>query len=250
VRSGCGDYVASFEESSTSVKRVALPAETPRCKTARIARVQPRLEKLFRKFLGNPFVYDQVRTRVVGGIDMGRFYALLEPEARSSILDVGCGTGDALRHVTGFEHYLGVDTDEIALETARGRYGERPGVRFERRELRAADVAELAPTGVVLSGLLHHLSNDVAAGVLRMTSGSPSLRRVITCDIVFLPGMLFNNTMAMLDRGRFCRDPDAYAALARGAGLEVEQSFLMPSSPTSDRVQYWIMSLRPKSARS
>jgi SAM-dependent methyltransferase len=202
---------------------------------------------LWRKLLGHPFVYDQIRPRVVGGIDMRPLYELIPEAGRRSILDVGCGTGDALRYLTGFESYLGVDTDEIAVAAAKARYQRLPNVRFEARTLRPDDVAELQPTAVVLSGVLHHLTNDEAEGVLRLAASSPRLVCVVTNDIVFLPGKLFNNVMAMMDRGRFCRDPDAYAGLARRAGLSVEKGLTIASSPASDRVQYHVMALTPNS---
>ena len=81
-----------------------------------------------------------------------------------------------------------------------------------------------------------------------MAAGSPRLVRIVTSDIVFLPGKLFNNVMAMMDRGRFCRDPDAYAAIARKAGLEVTRAETIASSPTSDRVCYHLMALAPSTA--
>lgn len=215
---------------------------------------------LYRKVLGHPFVYDQIRPRVVGGIDMRPVYDLLGPSGVSGgrdvgdagrvVLDVGCGTGDALRYLTGYRSYLGVDTDPVAIEAARARYGGRPGVRFECRVLRAEDVFDLSPTGAVLSGVLHHLSNDEAVSVLRMIAGSPSLERIVTQDIVFSPGSFFNNVMAMMDRGRHCRDADAYAELARRAGLVVERGMKIGSSPTSDRVQYHVMVLTPPAAAS
>jgi SAM-dependent methyltransferase len=202
---------------------------------------------LFRKLLGTPFVYDQVRPRVVGGIDMGRLYALLGKEGRRVVLDVGCGTGDALKHLgDDVEQYLGVDTDPVAIDAARARYGNRPNVRFECRHLHAADVIDLSPTGVVLSGVLHHLTNQEAEGVLRLVLGSPSLVRIVTADIVFLPGKLFNNVLAMMDRGRHCREPDAYASLGRHVGLDVEQGMIIDSSPGNDRVQYYVMALTPR----
>jgi SAM-dependent methyltransferase len=201
---------------------------------------------LFRKLLGHPFVYDQVRPRVVGGIDMKPLYDLLGHDGRRIVLDVGCGTGDALRHLGDVEQYLGVDTDPVAIDAALRRYGDRPNVRFECRHLHARDVVDLAPTGVVLSGVLHHLANEEAEGVLRLVAGSPSLVRVVTADIVFLPGKLFNNVLAMMDRGRNCREPDAYATLARRAGFEVERGEIIDSSPGNDRVQYYVMALRPR----
>lgn len=201
---------------------------------------------LYRKILGHPFVYEQVRPRVVGGIDMRPLYELLPGEARRFVLDVGCGTGDALRYLDGFDSYLGIDTDAVAIEAARKRWAGRRNVRFEHRSLRAEDVVELAPTGVVLSGVLHHLTNAEADAILRLAAGSPRLVRVVTSDIVFLPGMLFNNLLAMMDRGRYCRDPDAYASLARRAGLSVERALSIPASPSNDRVRYYVMELAPE----
>lgn len=203
---------------------------------------------LYRKILGHPFVYDQIRPRVVGGIDMGPLYRRLAGAASQAVLDVGCGTGDALNHLAGHERYLGIDTDPVAIAAARARHGDQPGVRFEERLLEARDVEELAPTGVVLAGVLHHLDNDAAIDVLRLAASSPRLVRVVTSDIVFLPGMVFNNVLAMMDRGRYCRHPDAYASLARRAGLVVESGELMRSSPSNEKVQYYVMSLvRPSS---
>ena len=215
---------------------------------------------LYKKLLGHPFVYDEIRPRVVGGIDMRPLYDSLGarrqgPPGHGSggvaregagrvVLDVGCGTGDALKYLgDDLEQYLGIDTDPIAIDAARKRYADRENVRFECRLLQAADVVELAPTGVVLSGVLHHLTNDEAVNVLQLAVGSPSLVRIVTSDIVFLPGKLFNNVLAMMDRGRFCRDPDAYASLARRAGLSVDAGRTIESSPGNDRVQYYLMEL-------
>jgi SAM-dependent methyltransferase len=199
---------------------------------------------LYHKVLAQPFVYDQVRPRVIGGIDLGPIYQQLAGSAAEVVLDVGCGTGDALRHLTAFKRYLGVDTDPGAIETARRRYGERAGVRFECKMLDAADIVDLSPTGVVLAGVLHHLSNDQAEAILRLASASPRLEYIATGDIVFMPGMFFNNVFAMLDRGRYCRHPDAYSQLARCAGFDVVHASIHDASPTNGRMKYYAMTLR------
>ncbi len=201
---------------------------------------------LYKKLLGHPFVYDQVRPRVVGGIDMRPLYDLLPAEARRDVLDVGCGTGDALKHLSALDSYLGIDTDPVAIDAARARYRDRPNVRFECRELVARDIEDFAPTGVVLAGVLHHLTNSEAEGVLRLVGSSVRLVSIVTSDIVFLPGKLFNNVLAMMDRGRYCRHPDAYAALARTSGLDVARAMTIESSPGNDRVQYHVMALAPR----
>ena len=65
----------------------------------------------------------------------------------------------------------------------------------------------------------------------------------MTSDIVYLPGKHFNNLLAWLDRGKFCRPRDGYTDLARRAGLRVEKEVVVDSAPGSDRVQYFWMSL-------
>lgn len=202
------------------------------------------MTSLYHRILGSPFVYEQVRPRVVGGIDMGPLYRRLHGGAERVVLDVGCGTGDALRYLEGFERYVGVDTDPVAISFAKKRAAGRPNVTFESRFLEDADVREIAPTGVVLSGVLHHCSNDEAVRILSLAASSPNLVRLVTSDIVFLPGAFFNNVMASLDRGRFCRTPDGYAELVRRAGLVVEEFAIERSHPSSDRVQYFMMTAR------
>ena len=79
----------------------------------------PSVRSLYQKILGHPFVYEQIRPRVVGGIDMRGLYEMLGPEGSKVVLDVGCGTGDALNYLDGFEEYFGVDNDSVAIDAAR-----------------------------------------------------------------------------------------------------------------------------------
>src|SRR5207244_492249 len=67
--------------------------------------------RLYERILGHPFVYDHVRPRVVGGIDMSPVYDRLGAGAGSSVLDIGCGTGDALNYLHAVERYVGIDLD-------------------------------------------------------------------------------------------------------------------------------------------
>ena len=55
----------------------------------------------------------------------------------------------------------------------------------------------------------------------------------------------FNNLMARLDRGRYCRTPAQYLELARAAGLVVADQYLARSHPTRGLVQYHVLELRP-----
>jgi SAM-dependent methyltransferase len=199
--------------------------------------------KLLERVLGHPWVYDHVRPLGVGGIDMSSAYELLGCDERSVVLDIGCGTGDALRHIRQFSDYLGLDTDPIALTHARMRHAGRPHVSFERRVCSAEDFSERPVSHVSMVGLLHHLSDPEAAGLLGLLARCTTLVRAVSLDIVYLDGRWYNNLLASLDRGRYCRTGEGYAALARDAGLSVRSQRIARSHPTRGLVDYFILEL-------
>ena len=198
--------------------------------------------------LGTPFVYNRVRPLVVGGIDMSPFYRRVQVQADSSVLDVGCGTGDGLRYLKGFSSYLGVDTDPVAIGFASREFGSLPGVELACRLCDAKDIEERQPTEIMLCGVLHHLPDDYALELLRSFLGSRRLRRVVTSDIVFLPHERISNFYARLDRGRFCRRSADYAELARSAGFDVSESAIERCHPRTGLAKYWMMTLTPRRA--
>lgn len=200
---------------------------------------------LLDRFLGHPFVFEHVRPLAVGGVDMSHAYKRLDLAADSVVLDIGCGTGDALKHVDRFESYLGIDTDPRAIAFAIERWKARPNARFESRLCTAADLRDFAPTHVALIGLLHHLTDAEAVELLSMLHESPRLVRAVTLDIVYLPGRPYNNLMARFDRGKYCRKPDEYAELAAQAGLRVVDRYIARSHPTRGLVQYYVLELTP-----
>lgn len=195
--------------------------------------------------LGHPFVYNEIRPRVVGGIDMGPVYGRLGADASSRILDVGCGTGDALNYLDSFAEYVGVDTDKVAVDFASQKFGKKPNVRFEARLLDKADVAALRPTHVVFAGLLHHLTDTQVVDLFEMVRGSADLKRVVTQDIVYLDDQKVNNVLASLDRGQYCRRQEHYTTLCRDGGMVVEEATVIPSSAKSRFVKYLVMVLSP-----
>lgn len=207
-----------------------------------------RIVSLYQRLLGNPFVYNRVRPLAVGGIDMSPFYRRVGASDDAVVLDVGCGTGDALRYLKSFRSYLGVDTDPVAIKFAEQEFGARAHVAFDCRQCQAEDVERLQPTDVLLCGVLHHLPDEVALGLLRLAATSPRLRRVVTSDIVYLPREPVSNLFARLDRGKYCRRPPGYAALAEAVGLRVEQSEVVRCHPRTGLAKYWMMTLVPGSA--
>jgi SAM-dependent methyltransferase len=203
---------------------------------------------LYQKLLGTPFVYNRVRPLAVGGIDMSPFYRRIQAAPDSVVLDVGCGTGDALRYLDQFRTYFGIDTDPVAIGFADKAFGSRPNVEFACRLCEQHDIERLQPTEFLLCGVLHHLPDDMAVELLRLAGRSSRLRRLVTSDIVFLPNEAISNLFARLDRGKFCREPQAYVALARQAGFEVQESAIERCHPRTGLAKYWMMTLRPTSS--
>lgn len=203
---------------------------------------------LHQKVLGIPFVYNRVRPMVIGGLDMSPVYDRLEVTPDDVILDLGCGTGDALTYLRSFKRYVGFDTDRVAIGSARERHGSRQSVTFECKECTGADFVQHAPTVVVMAGLLHHLPSDAAVALLSLAGGTESVRRVVTQDIVYLPGAehLISNLLATLDRGQHCRTPEGYLALAQQSNLRIVQDELLWCHPKSRRARYFVMTLDRK----
>jgi len=199
--------------------------------------------KLVERILGHPWIFDYVRPLAVGGIDMSSAYRRLACDDDAVVLDVGCGTGDALTHIGHFRNYLGLDTDQVALRHARTRHAGRPQVQFECRTCSAADFTERAVSHVSMVGLLHHLSDQQAIDLLGMLRECPTLVRAVSLDIIYLDGRWYNNLLASLDRGKYCRDAAGYADLVRSAGLQLEMQSIVRSHPTRGLVDYFIMEI-------
>lgn len=193
--------------------------------------------------LGHPFVYNRVRPWVVGGVDMSPVYASLEARPDDVIVDVGCGTGDALHYLPSFKAFHGFDVDPVAIGFARKEAGDRPDVTYEARAVAAEDLAAIQPTLVILAGLLHHLDDAQATGLLEMFAGMTSIRRIVTQDPVYLRRETVSNLFAWLDRGKFVRREDGYRELVAQAGLKLESGQVVRSHPESGRARYFVMTL-------
>src|SRR5258708_9500510 len=134
---------------------------------------------IYQRILGHPFVYKKIRPLVVG-IDMGPVYRQLQVAAADVIVDVGCGTGDALNYLTDFRAYHGFDTDEVAIAAARQRAQGRANVTFTTGLLGAADLARIPPPRPAVYGLLHHLTDDEAVGPVKMCGATARIGPLVT----------------------------------------------------------------------
>lgn len=199
---------------------------------------------LYQRLLGHPFVYDRIRPWVVGGIDWAPLYQNLAAGADDVILDVGCGTGIAHQYLSDFRAYFGFDTDPVAIKAAADKTAG-PKVHYECRAVTPADVARIRPTRVILAGLLHHLSDEECLALLQAFAAVPSIRRIASSDVVYLPGEHVSNLLAFFDRGKFVRRRPGFLDLPRRAGLRVVREEIVPSHPTNGKALYLLMTLEP-----
>jgi len=168
--------------------------------------------------LASAWLYDAVQDALGAHELRARFVREhVRPAPHARVLDVGCGTGALGLHLGACE-YTGVDRSDAYLAVARTRVG--PDARLCR-----ADVAhpEALPAGsfdiVILSGLLHHLPDATAGGLLRATAArlAPGGRLVTLDPTVTGASHPVGRLLAACDRGRHVRSPEAYARLARQA---------------------------------
>ena len=123
------------------------------------------------------------------GADRLRYRCLDESGIRpgDTVVDVGCGPAYYFDRLPQPITYVGFDTDATYIEWARRRFGGR--ATFHCGIFNDAQAGKLPPVNVVLLlGLLHHLSDEESAALLRTSAGllAPG-GRVVSVDTCFDP---------------------------------------------------------------
>lgn len=167
-----------------------------------------------RAILANPFVYESVQK--IMGADKARrklVSEFIDPYTVRTILDIGCGPAAILEYLSDVEYY-GFDVSEPYIDEARSRFGDKG--KFIVKNLCLKDVEDLPQCDMVLmSGVLHHLDDDMANNVLNIANKALKQGgRLLTIDPVIVSGQ---NPIARLliniDRGQNVRTKEGYANL-------------------------------------
>jgi 2-polyprenyl-3-methyl-5-hydroxy-6-metoxy-1,4-benzoquinol methylase len=132
------------------------------------------------------------------------------------ILDVGCSVGTCSGRVVDMRRneFHGIDVEPQYIAIASKHY---PDGDFRVMDARSLAFESDTFDVVLLSGVLHHMADDVVRESLR------EIRRVVRGDgvvlvgePVFTPGRHLSNFLLTLDRGRHIRTTEGYAALFEG----------------------------------
>jgi SAM-dependent methyltransferase len=203
--------------------------------------------------LRSPAIYHGLRQVLTGGMPFRRWTSLAGLNDRTErIADIGCGPADILRYVQPGEgpgFYLGIDLSQRYLDVA-ARHAERSGsdhrlIRMDldllhdertlQEEFRAL-LERHGITRVLLLGVLHHVSDEAALLTLDLAHDVPSVRSVVTSDLVYRPDATLNNLLRDWDRSSFVRDEDGYDDLLRRSPWRFSRKTV--TSPRFRFIQY------------
>jgi ArsR family transcriptional regulator len=103
--------------------------------------------------------WDDVRRELFGdGFTPAGLLGLIP--ADWTVADLGCGTGDAARHLAPLvRHVMAVDREPAMLEAARRRLAEWSNVSYHAGELTALPIDDAALDAAILSLVLHHIES-------------------------------------------------------------------------------------------
>jgi 2-polyprenyl-3-methyl-5-hydroxy-6-metoxy-1,4-benzoquinol methylase len=178
------------------------------------------------QLLEHPNVYRGFRI-IFGSEKFRKYYAsVIDAKQGDRIMDIGCGTGDILNYLPDVQ-YLGFDMNEKYIVTAKRLFRERG--KFICAALQQYNSNKQTSFDIVLAnGVLHHLDNDACSALFRLAYESLSPGgRLITLDGVYTPNQnLLQRFFVSRDRGRFIRQEEEYAALARACFRNVRSTIL------------------------
>lgn len=138
----------------------------------------------------------------------------VRPNSGCSILDIGCGPADILTYLPDV-NYCGFDISDAYIARAKTRFGQRGN--FYCQELMLSDVEKMPSVDIVLAlGLLHHLDDESAIGVLHLAfQALKPGGRLLTFDPCFDDGQSpISRFLVGIDRGQNVRTKVEYESIA------------------------------------
>lgn len=145
----------------------------------------------------------------------------VQPYPGQRVLDVGCAVGHMVTYLPNAE-YVGLDLNPAYIAKAKKQW---PSKRFMVADAASDEVAALGEfDGILLFGLLHHLTDDEATKLFATAHRllAPS-GRVISVDNCWYDGQsAFEKWGVRNDRGQYARTADGYRALAMRSFSQVK----------------------------
>ncbi len=163
------------------------------------------LDWLSSRIFDNPYLFNYVR-RFLAGDQRGtkKFVReALEKYQCTSVLDLGCGTGDFSESCPKDVTYLGTDLNANFIRYAQSRYKRDKNKQFIYEDILKNDKHQTYDAVLFIS-MMHHFSDTDLSIILKKIKKFTS-KIVIIADIIPDPPHMLQRITAGMDRGRFVR---------------------------------------------
>ncbi len=179
-----------------------------------------------RNFLTLPKFYNWLQALLIGN-KPGSFYAdLFGLVPTTTVLDLGCGTGNLLRYLKDVvpTKYVGIDISEAFIEAARVEFGHLATFHIAGADGFDTVFLEDKFDKAIAMGLLHHIDDNAARATLQYAANNIAVDgQFCSLDPTFTEDMgRIAKTIVGADRGQHVRKPSQYAALAGEYFAKVE----------------------------
>lgn len=178
-----------------------------------------------RHMLSIPWIYDTFQKLVGAYVWRDRVmqrFVLPKLPSGGRLIDIGCGTGEAVKFLPKGLDYVGFDRNSSYIEQAIKNYGSL-NVAFRCEELSVG--VKLPPADIVLAlGLIHHLEDEQVVDLLHLAK-----TLLMPGGFLLTLDPLYNQSQSRLakyiiskDRGTAVRDRAGYEDLMNSHCTRVE----------------------------
>ena len=148
----------------------------------------------------------------------------VKPSLGDKVLDIGCGPGDLLAHLSDIE-YIGFDYSSDYFSSARLKYGHLG--KFYCQDVSEISVGQTDCFDIVLAvGIIHHLDNSKALDLCRLANSllKPG-GKLVTFDGVFGEDQSeIARYIIAQDRGQYVRTKEGYLSITSQVFSDIKVS--------------------------
>jgi 2-polyprenyl-3-methyl-5-hydroxy-6-metoxy-1,4-benzoquinol methylase len=168
-----------------------------------------------------------VAQRMIGGTpDKQRLFARYVQDG-DSVVEVGCSIGNVARVLISRSgvSYLGLDIDTGAIQFAKRWFAGYNRFSFDTRTLNEVSDEGLRFDLVCVTGVLHHVPDQVAMEILRgaRSVAKPGGRLLMFDPVPLKPGDgIVYRIIHRLEQGEYLRSPEVLRRMIADAGFSID----------------------------